>query len=394
MITSLSTESKGFNSVYIYGFGIAGKWLSQNLNTKVDGFIDTDSKKNGLSFNGIRVLSTDQAKEVLDKDSLIIISVIDIQDVLSIIETLPHKKSLAAGTFFNEIKTTPNPNFIESKDFIDYSLHAVEKCHKGYFSDKELFLRSIDIVITEKCSLKCKDCSNLMQYYESPVDISFDEIINDFNVLTKNVGHVFEVRLIGGEPFMNKDIYKIISYLVQSEKISRLVVFSNAMVKIKEEYYDLLKNKKIVFSLTNYGALAKNTPIIVEQLTKFNVPYRLHPPENWTDSGVIFDFKRTQQGLEEIFNDCCGKNLLTVTNGRLYRCPFAANADRLMAIPFKESNFVSVDATTMEIEHYTRNIKSLPACNYCKGRSFNSPSITPAIQTKNPIPYIKLQEVR
>ena len=26
----------------------------------------------------------------------------------------------------------------------------------------------MDVVITERCSLKCKDCANLMQYYEKP----------------------------------------------------------------------------------------------------------------------------------------------------------------------------------------------------------------------------------
>ena len=33
-------------------------------------------------------------------------------------------------------------------------------------NDESLHLKCIDIVVTEKCSMKCKDCSNLMQYYE------------------------------------------------------------------------------------------------------------------------------------------------------------------------------------------------------------------------------------
>ncbi len=28
-----------------------------------------------------------------------------------------------------------------------------------------LNVKHLDLVLTEKCSLKCKDCSNLMQYY-------------------------------------------------------------------------------------------------------------------------------------------------------------------------------------------------------------------------------------
>jgi molybdenum cofactor biosynthesis enzyme MoaA len=62
----------------------------------------------------------------------------------------------------------------------------------------------MDVVISERCSLKCVDCSNLMQFYESPQDISFNEILRDFDALLERVNHIYEIRLIGGELFMNK----------------------------------------------------------------------------------------------------------------------------------------------------------------------------------------------
>ena len=44
--------------------------------------------------------------------------------------------------------------------------------------DDKLNLKTIDIQVTERCSLKCKDCSNLMQYYERPQN-------SEINVLFK-----------------------------------------------------------------------------------------------------------------------------------------------------------------------------------------------------------------
>ena len=38
-------------------------------------------------------------------------------------------------------------------------------------------------MITEKCSMKCKDCSNLMQYYENPIN-------SDLNLLLKSIDKV------------------------------------------------------------------------------------------------------------------------------------------------------------------------------------------------------------
>jgi hypothetical protein len=162
------------------------------------------------------------------------------------------------------------------------------------------------------------------------------------------------------------------------------------MIPFKKEHKELLNNKKLVFSLTDYGSLAKNTHKIVESLRELGASYRLHPPENWTDSGVIDNFKRTPVENEVIFENCCGKNLLTLSDGRIYRCPFSANADRLNAIPLDDNNFVNANATPTEILNFTRNIKSLPACNFCKGRSFDSPKIVPAIQTLAPLKYVKI----
>lgn len=375
--------------VFIYGFGLAGRWLSLQLKGyHVLGFIDTDGKKTGRSFNGLRVFSVEEAKQHCNAQTQIIITVIDINDVLPALNHIPHKEWLALGKYLDKTPVEPG-HFEESTQFIEYALQAVEDCHKGYLDKSRLFLRSVDLVITEKCSLKCQDCSNLMQYYEAPVDIPLAEVIADFDQLMQSVDHIYEIRLIGGEPFMNKEIYKVIEYIIGHDKFTKLVIFSNAMIPIKAEHAALLQHPKIVFSLTDYGSLAKNTGRVIQMLDELNIAYRLHKPENWTDSGVIHDFARSDEDNKTIFNECCGKNLYTMTAGKLYRCPFAANADRLQAVPADADNSVAVSASQQDIRHYISEIDVLPACNYCKGRSFGAPEIEAAIQTKQPLKYIK-----
>jgi sulfatase maturation enzyme AslB (radical SAM superfamily) len=312
---------------------------------------------------------------------------------LDIVRTLPHKRWVALGLYLESGNGSAVDAITESSEFIDYSLSAVEQYHKAYFDRDKLFLRSVDVMITERCTLKCRDCSNLMQYYEDPKNISIDQVLADFNSLAKNVDHIFEVRLIGGEPFMNKDIYDIIDVLVKSSKISRLVIFSNAMVPFKSDRISTLRHPKVVLSLTNYGNLAKKTMDNVSFLIEAGIPYRLHPPENWTDSGVIHDFGRSVAENEHLFENCCGKNLLTLSMGKLYRFPFAANADRLGAIPADPSNAVKSSEGKNAIQSYTRDISYLPACNYCKGRSFDAPQIEPALQTQKPLQYHRFVQI-
>lgn len=382
---------KNYENIFIYGFGLSGKWFADNSDKKIKFFIDTDEKKAGRSHNGIHVLSINEAKKIISKQDLIIVTPVDIQDVEPVLKReFKGVNWLALGIFLDGNDTKESKNYSnENLNFVQYSLDALEKCHKAFINKDKLFLRSIDIVISEKCSLKCRDCSNLMQYYLHPKNFSYEQIKSEFQQLTENISHVFEVRLIGGEPFMNKQIYEIIDYFLNNSKLSKLVVYTNGTIPLKKDRIKNYNKSKLVFTITDYGNLSKNTDKVYNDLIYFNVPTRRHPPENWTDSGRIYNFKRTEIEMKELFDNCCGKNLLTSMNGKLYRCPFAANADSFKGIPLDQRNSIPINSTAEEIQRYTRELEFIPACNFCKGRSFDAKEIVPAIQVKKPLEYKK-----
>jgi organic radical activating enzyme len=377
------------NNLWIYGFGVAGKWASDNINSKVKGFIDSGSAKWGLKYKNLSVLSPEDAIKEVNIDDHILVTVLDIQDVIPVISRkFNNVKWSALGAFITNQKA--NINLTEaSDDFVEYTLKGVELCHKNFINNNKKFLHSVDIVISEKCTLNCKDCANLMQYYQDAKNISYEMVVKDFENLTSKIDHIFEVRLIGGEPFVNKDIYRIIDYFLQSTKITKLVIYTNATIPLKSELMKNYVTPKIVFSITDYGSLSKNTKKVTSLLTEMNIAYRALPPNNWTDSAVIKDQKRSEEGMIDIFEKCCGKNLFTVMYGKIYRCPFVSNAERLHAIPFNEKNGISLEASASNIIEYTSGIKYLPACNFCNGRSHDAPEIIPAIQAKGKLEYKK-----
>ena len=71
-----------------------------------------------------------------------------------------------------------NTDFSKIKmDFNQYQHNAIQReiahhkhaCEKYYDNAKDVLnLKAMDIVVTERCSMKCRDCSNLMQYYVKP----------------------------------------------------------------------------------------------------------------------------------------------------------------------------------------------------------------------------------
>ena len=48
------------------------------------------------------------------------------------------------------------------------------KINELYFDTTKTYIRSIDIVITTKCSMKCESCANLMQYYDKATNTDIE----------------------------------------------------------------------------------------------------------------------------------------------------------------------------------------------------------------------------
>ena len=47
--------------------------------------------------------------------------------------------------------------------------------------------------------------------------------------------------------------------------------------------------------------------------------------------------------MKQVFKECCAKTLYTVINGKLYTCPFIANANELRAIPDNRADYVELN---------------------------------------------------
>lgn len=91
-------------------------------------------------------------------------------------------------------------------------------------------VNSVDLTITEKCSLRCKDCSNLMQFFEKPKDASLEKSLIAIDKIADAVDAVNEIRVLGGEPFLSKDFSKYMNHICKIRNVGTIVVYSNATI--------------------------------------------------------------------------------------------------------------------------------------------------------------------
>lgn len=276
-----------------------------------------------------------------------------------------------------------------STEHVKYLIRACLHHHENYIHPERLTLQSVDLIITERCSMKCRDCSNLMQYYELPQNADLNEIFAMIDAFCAKMDEVYEVRVIGGEPFMNKEIHLIVERLTAEPKVQKVAIFTNATIVPRETQWAGLTHEKVHFFITEY-LQSRNLQPLIEQLEKRGIAYVSEKANGWTECGALEKHNRTVEENEAIWQACCAKNLATLADGRLYRCPFSANAFKLHAVPdYKDDYLVVAETGREQIKSFLRDKSYIESCDHCNGRSYGDKVIPPAIQTKHPLKYFR-----
>jgi hypothetical protein len=282
-----------------------------------------------------------------------------------------------------------------SKLHRDLDHYFYEYFRKRY--PEKLIVPSLDVVITEKCSLRCRDCANLMQYYSAPKDIEFGELFSSLDVFMQSVDHVLELRVLGGETFMNKRAHEYIEGLRRYNNYTRIAVYSNGIIVPQGRNLQCLVSKETYLRISDYGPLSKNIRAMTDVFDAHGIAYDVERIENWQDCAGIFKRERSQQELESTFACCCANNTLTLLNNRIYVCPFAANAANLGALPDVSSETVDLtllghDSIRTATLSMLREKRSFSSCQYCAGRPLDKSPLPAAVQASVPLAFRRSEE--
>ncbi len=375
----------------IFGASIAGEAVLHTLKEQdiaVAAVCDNNRSKCGKKLLGVDIVHVSELKERFVQAKFII-CVIDIADVVEQLRKLEYFDYLPAGDLLRHIDVF-KWEYSKPAGFVDYVIGTCVLAHDSFIDPQKIFIRSVDVVLTERCSLRCRDCSNLMQYYQKPRTYSAEDIICSIENLCKNVDEINEFRLIGGEPFLNPRWTDVMRYALKEPKLHRVVIYTNGTIMPSPEGFEVLKHPKTLLIITDYGELSRQIDRLCDKLAELNIPFTRLPAGGWTDCSKIYLRDRNDDEVENIFALCCVKNAFTMMCGQLYRCPFSANADRLRAIPDFAEDRIDIndpDLTRKMLAAYVRRNNAIGACRYCEGRPLGGTEIPPAIQAEAPLEY-------
>lgn len=253
---------------------------------------------------------------------------------------------------------------------------------------KYLYVKQVDLVLTTKCSLRCKECANLMQYYNRPYDIELDSICKSINALVNKVDEIGTVVLVGGEPFLYDKIDYVIERVIDEEKINDVNIYTNGSVIPTEKVLNILKESKCKIIVSDYGELSKKKHELVNECEKRNIRYYLKSKDLvWGNVGDMNCRNRDEKQLKKQFIKC-NNFCRSILNGKLFYCPRASHGDDLGYIDTKSEEYVNLLDENLKVEEIIELLYSthyFTACNYC---NYGTKDFVPVIPGEQ-LTYIK-----
>jgi len=106
------------------------------------------------------------------------------------------------------------------KKYLDYFFNKISgKVKWGYF----IFF------VTNRCNSRCKHC-----FYWKKLNSNLNELtLTEIEKITKNLGEIQVLLLSGGEPFLRKDLFEIISLFIKNNKVRVVSIPTNAILTEK-----------------------------------------------------------------------------------------------------------------------------------------------------------------
>lgn len=265
---------------------------------------------------------------------------------------------------------------------------------------QELHLKRMGVLITSKCTLKCKLCLAYSPYYKPQRHMDLDYLKKTFKSVFSIMNSADIFTLSGGEPLMHPHLTDIFKMLFEYEgQINDSVnMVTNNTILLKDDLLDFfeLKKDKIKIILSDYGnGLSPKIDENIELLKNRNIPYRIskmHGDNLYYNGWLDFtDHSTKWETIEDRDNNaskCIHRvgRYFIINEGEIHCCSRGFWRSYNNIIPKIKGEYVDLlndEITIEEKREDLRTMLSLPSsesCSRCPGFSNDLPRHYPAEQ--------------
>jgi hypothetical protein len=220
-------------------------------------------------------------------------------------------------------------------------------------------------------------------YKKKCYNISYNDILKDFETLFKYVDKISKLVLLGGEPMLHKEFTQIIEFLFNtySEKFDVLTIITNGTVLPKDELIDVCKRyKNIIISISDYNlnnSYSVKLNKVESCFEKNGIKVERYKNLEWKD--FVFPYDKINLSNEEAYINMnkCNPMFRGYNDSKFYFCHIVWSANKAglhKEQPHDYVDFSQVNENTRE-KVVMMNIccfddKYISLCKDCAGCSY------------------------
>ena len=360
---SILRKFESVEKIAIFGAGILGKELALVLESYhiFGGYIDNDVKKQGVCIEEKQVWKLEDYIFERPKDWIVIAA------------TPEHTKEITAQL---EVKGKKRKeDFWEYENFTKRVFPIL-----SFYNFNKLYVELAQICVTERCTLKCKKCAHACNYVPmSAKDMPFDEMKRSADCFFENIDFVKEFVLIGGEPFLHKELADIIVYIGEAyrKQILRFVITTNGTIIPNDKILDLCKRYDVTIRISDYSItlpkLKMQYKLLQKKLQGINtIIWDTDDEASWFDYG----FEEIDRGVDvslmiEAF-DRCRTDCREIRGSRYYYCVMARSVPENMGWEIETDDYLELKdlkdkKVFFEYQQGFSEKGYMDLCRHCRG---------------------------
>lgn len=361
--------------------GIMGKRALDYLKISAVCFCDNNAKRQGTMLEGLTVLSPKEAQE-LYPDALVFICAFFHYKTIVFIEEQLKNTSFHVQNWY-PLYYVYQIHVIQ-RDIDPSSLAAAMGLMCGHVeSNQNTDIFIMDkyvpaVAITDKCTLRCVDCSRLTIHNKNAGHYNKDTIMKSMQRLSNSVDAINMLAIYGGEPLLHPDVVEICQAAAKLPNVLGIYLVTNGTI-MPANILNKLKGLVTYVIVSNYGNLSVRAERIKDVCADCGIVCEMSEESPvWCSMPAPAFYNRSEADNVRKFISCKVKPSLVsmgcgeLRDGKYYVCTYASVGSYIGAFQENEENFVDLlneDFTAKCARERLKYVVSNPynrvACQYC-----------------------------
>ncbi len=271
------------------------------------------------------------------------------------------------------------------KDLIKQAIYPVVYLKNMVkYCNKKVKINFLEVWVGQACTLRCKDCLHMIPYIK-PRIYDVNQLIVDCKKLFR-ICEVEYISILGGEPFLNKNLYHFLDFIRKCPAVKDGKVITNGTVlPDKRTLQSLVRlNNKLDIRIDVYPGSDERSERFYELMQKHHIRSTIMHHEvfeelHWKWMGSTKQRLKSVRGSQIAYTNCGLRGCYTLADGEFTVCPRGITTEQMFGIRKNQYENIKISelhtgiwgraafATSIEPKIYK------DYCRYCLGMTKLNP---------------------